>query len=100
MLAKLTKYLFLSLLLGSLFSCQSTRYVPEGDYLISKFPKYEGNLALDDYSLDDVVRTQPNQNLLGRPFYLYAYNFGRRLKRDSVDKGFQAWLSQRLMTEV
>ncbi|MEM6342281.1 MAG: BamA/TamA family outer membrane protein [Bacteroidota bacterium] len=97
---KLIKYLFIFALVASLFSCRSTRYVPEGEYLISKAPKYEGNLALDDYSLNDVVRNQPNQNLLGRPFYLYAYNFGRRIKKDSVDKGIRAWLSRQLTNDI
>lgn len=68
--------------------------------MISKAPKYEGNVALDDYSLDDVVRTQPNRNLLGRPFYLYAYNFGKRIERDSVDKGLRAWFSRQLIKDV
>ncbi len=61
-------------------SCQTARYVPEGSFLLKKntINTKVKKLALPDVS--GVIKQKANRKIFGTvPFFLYAYNFGRRL---------------------
>jgi outer membrane protein insertion porin family len=62
--------------LAVLFSCQVSKNVPKGFYLLQnnevKLQKSGGTLTAAD--LKKVIRQQPNQKLIGMPFRLTLYN--------------------------
>jgi hypothetical protein len=70
------KFFFSCCLLAVLFSCQISKNVPKGFYLLQdnavKLQKSGGTLTTAD--LEGVIRQQPNQKLIGMPFRLSLFN--------------------------
>ena len=70
------KIFFSCCFLGLLFSCQVSKNVPKGFYLLQdnvvKLQKSGGTLTTAD--LEGVIRQQPNQQLIGMPFRLSLFN--------------------------
>jgi hypothetical protein len=70
------KIFFSCCFLGFLFSCQVSKNVPKGFYLLQdnvvKLQKSGGTLTTAD--LEGVIRQQPNQQLIGMPFRLSLFN--------------------------
>jgi outer membrane protein assembly factor BamA len=60
MRADFTKYLLFCLIVSGLYSCKSTKFVPEGEYLLDKV-KIESDIpGYKSLELDPYVRQQPN----------------------------------------
>lgn len=84
----LRRYISL-LVFCSLFSCSSTKYVPEGQYLLDKVEIASDNKNFKPADLKDYVRQQPNFRMFGllkTQLYLYDWS-GRDSSR---------WLSRQL----
>ena len=57
------------------YSCQSTKYVPENKYLLTKNEIVCDNSAIDKYELESYVKQTPNRKILGViKFHLGVYN--------------------------
>lgn len=57
-------------------SCSSTKYVPEGNFLLSKNKINIDNKNNIDSEVKDYIIQRPNTNFLGIPFALHFYNLG------------------------
>lgn len=68
-------------------SCNQTKHVPQGKYLLKKnVVNVEGD-KLDKEAMNEIIRQQPNRSLLGVKFRLWAYNretFFYVIKTDST----------------
>lgn len=72
--------LFLSI--GS--GCNTITYLQEGQYLIKKDPKFEGNKYVSSDDLYYATKTKANRRMLfGPKTFLYVYNTGMYLEKDS-----------------
>jgi len=65
---------YLVLLVWALASCTPTRYVPEGDYLLSKNKVVTAQKSIPEDQLNSYVIQKPNKKLLGLRFYLFLYS--------------------------
>jgi outer membrane protein assembly factor BamA len=63
-----------SLVLLTLFSCSPARYVPEGNYLLSKNHIQSAEKKIPEDQLKSYVLQKPNKKLLGTRFHLFLYN--------------------------
>jgi hypothetical protein len=71
-----------------LWSCNATKYVPKGDYLLSKNTVFETkrikkkdetirqDKKIRNTEVNDLIIQRPNQKSLGLPLPLYFYNLG------------------------
>ncbi len=76
------------LLLYVLSGCNSAKFVPKGSYLLKKNKIDIQGAKIDQGELKSVIAQQPNRRLLEvYPFFLYTYNFGRRIA-PKKDGGF------------
>ncbi len=61
-------------------SCRTTRYVPEGKYMLRKNIvniKDNALFSMEANDIDAIIKQKPNKRILGLyPFYLDAYNIG------------------------
>lgn len=73
-----SKFYWASLILIILvlsFSCSSTKYVAEGDYLLASTKiNIEGSSDIDKEDLESSLRQKPNKKVFGLRFYLMVYN--------------------------
>jgi len=68
-------YCLVVIFLIGLQGCNSTKYVPEGNYLLDKNDiRLEDKNNIDPKELRSLVNQQPNKNILGFRFYLHLYN--------------------------
>ncbi|WP_106831131.1 translocation and assembly module lipoprotein TamL [Parabacteroides pacaensis] len=82
-------YIFLLIILCFLFSCSSTKYVPDGQYLLDKVEIKSDNKNFKSTDLKDYLRQQPNFKMFGLiKTQLYLYDWSGR---DSTK-----WLSRQL----
>lgn len=65
-------FLILAVIFGS--SCAPARYVPEGDYLLSKNKVENVQKSVPEDQLKNYVLQKPNKRLFGLRFYLFLYN--------------------------
>ena len=72
-----------------LFSCSSTRHVPEDKYLLNKYKLEYDNRNIDDNEMEGYIRPKPNKRILGLKFYLGLYNLS-----GSKDSGINRWLKK------
>lgn len=79
--------ILLALSLG-IFSCSSTRHVPEGEYLLKKYKIKTDNKNIEKSEIKKYIRQKPNQRFLGMSFPLFLYN----LSSPHKDKGISKWL--------
>lgn len=56
------------------FSCAPAKYVPEGDYLLSKNKVETSKKVIPENQLKSYVIQRPNKKLFGLRFYLFLYN--------------------------
>ena len=70
---KLTYFIFLSLFF-LLFSCNQTKHVPQGKYLLKKNTLTVEGDKLDKDAMNEIIRQHPNRSVLGLKFRLWAYN--------------------------
>lgn len=71
---KLSFYLLLSLFFGS---CNSIKYVPEKEQLLTKNIVYVDSIKTFDNKVSDLLLQRPNSRALGLPLPLYFYNLGK-----------------------
>ena len=83
-----TKILFFTLIFAFIISCNSTKYVPDGENLLLENKilvnkKKEGKVGLDKFLVQ-----KEHQTIMGKPFSLYFYNLGNV----DFDKTFEEWM--------
>ncbi|MCE3296218.1 MAG: hypothetical protein K0R65_1932 [Crocinitomicaceae bacterium] len=71
--SKLTYFKAISLLL-LLYSCNATKLVPEGKYLLDKNKIVYTDEKLNTDEVNTIIRQQPNRELLGIKLKLHTYN--------------------------
>ncbi len=82
---KLVNYLIGLLLAGVLYSCSSTRFVPEGKYLLNDTDVEIDNKSVNKEELQAQIRQKENLKILGfMKFHLGLYNLSSKKK----DKGW------------
>lgn len=69
-------YLLLAAILLVISSCNSTKYVPQGDYLLRKNKVVIDDKTKLDSEVKDYIIQRPNSRFLGYPFSLHFYNLG------------------------
>ena len=63
-------------------SCVSTKYVPDGAYLLDNYSlKYKGEKMKKD-ELKNYIRQKPNKTILGMKFHLGLYNISPKEKEN------------------
>jgi outer membrane protein assembly factor BamA len=72
-----------------LFSCSSTRHVPEDKYLLNRYKAENNNREIDKNELESYIRPKPNKRVLGLKFYLGLYNLS-----GTKDNWFNRWLKK------
>lgn len=77
--------LFLAFIFGS---CSTTRYIPEGKYLLDKYEIKTDNRKIKKEEVNNYIRQNPNKRILGFKFHLFLYN----LSNTEKDKGINRWL--------
>jgi outer membrane protein assembly factor BamA len=70
-----------------IFSCSSTRHLPEDEYLLNHSKTEITNRDIDKSELEGYIRPKPNKRILGVKFYLGLYNLS-----GSKDNWFNRWL--------
>ena len=71
-------------------SCNSTKYVPEGAYLLKKNEIYTDGKPLVNSEVKNFIIQRPNQKSLGLPLSLYFYNLGNK----AYEKTYSEWLQK------
>jgi outer membrane protein assembly factor BamA len=69
-------------------ACNSTKYVPKGEYLLYSYDVSIDNKNVDKGQLTPFVRQKPNKTILGFRFHLWLYNRSKPEK----DNKWNAWL--------
>jgi len=87
---KIRIFLYLSLILSSifLFSCNPTKYVPEGETLLAENHLKVNNEGVKPADLEPYIKQKPNKKIFGSRFHLGLYN----LSDIEKEKGIHNWL--------
>ena len=76
--------------------CNPLQYLSHDQWLVARYPRFEGNQTFDEERLAPLVRTAPNKKIIFFPYYLHLYTLGQTLLKDTSRKvpfGFyQRWL--------
>ncbi len=80
-------FLILIPLIG-LFSCSTTKHVPEGDYLLRRYKINTKDRKVEKSEIKKYIRQKPNRRFLGLNFPLYLYS----LSNPEKQKGLSKWL--------
>jgi outer membrane protein assembly factor BamA len=72
-----------------LYSCSSTRHVPEDKYLLNRYKTENNNRDINQNELETYIRPKPNKRILGLKFYLGLYNLS-----GTKDNWFNRWLKK------
>ena len=75
-------------LVPGLFSCSTTKHVPEGEYLLKRYKIETENKNIEKSEIKKYIRQKPNQRFLGLSFPLFFYN----LSNPDKEKGINKWL--------
>jgi outer membrane protein assembly factor BamA len=83
-------WLFLSLIISAvfIFSCNPTKYVPEGETLLDQNHIRVNTEGIKSAELDPYLKQKPNKRIFGARFHLGLYN----LSKIEKEKGFNKWL--------
>jgi hypothetical protein len=71
-----------------LSSCSPARYVPKGDYLLSRNHVETAQKSVSEDQLKSYIIQKPNKRVVGSRFHLFLYNLSNIKK----EKGINAWL--------
>ncbi|MDR2887722.1 MAG: outer membrane protein assembly factor [Bacteroidales bacterium] len=71
-----------------LFSCNPTKYVPEGETLLEKNRLKISNEGIKASQVEPYIRQQPNKKIFGTRFHLGLYN----MSNIDSEKGINRWL--------
>lgn len=97
---KITKHIYLLIILFLALGCSNTKYLPEGDMLYvggtvkiedSVMPKKQRKTM--EKELEALLRPRPNRSLFGLKFKLYMYNLAGEPKKE---KGLRNWLRNKV----
>lgn len=77
-----------ALLLLLLSGCGSTKYVPDGKYLLNKYQIKTESKKVNPEELITYVKQKPNKKILGLKFHLSVYN----LSRENKNNWWNRWL--------
>lgn len=72
-----TKIALLIFIIGLIYSCDSTKRVPENKQLLTKIEITVDGKSKNQEDLTGFIYQKPNSRLLKIPFGLYVYNWGR-----------------------
>lgn len=88
--SKLRVWFYLSLTLSAifLFSCNPTKYVPDGETLLSDNHIKVTNEGVKPADLEPYLKQKPNKKIFGARFHLGLYN----LSNIEKEKGINNWL--------
>ena len=81
-------FLFLIIISLFLFSCNPTKYVPEGDTLLEENSIRINTEGVKVADLEPYIKQKPNKRIFGTRFHLGLYNISNLEK----EKGFNKWL--------
>ncbi len=83
-------WLFLSLIISAvfIFSCNPTKYVPEGESLLDENRIRVSTEGIKPIDLQPYLKQKPNKRIFGTRFHLGLYN----LSKIEKDIGFNKWL--------
>jgi outer membrane protein assembly factor BamA len=83
-------WFYLSLILSAifLFSCNPTKYVPEGETLLEENHLKVDNEGIKPADLEPYIKQKPNKKIFGTRFHLGLYN----LSDIEKEKGIHSWL--------
>ncbi len=73
----------------ALTSCNSTKYIPDGEYLLSKVQYNCKNKKIDNKELNIYIKQKPNTKIFGSKFNLWVYNLSGRNKKNYINKFFK-----------
>ena len=91
-IAKITVFI---LFLIVIFSCDVTKRVTDGNYLLEKNRIIVNEKTTSNQEIASYLRQQPNQKVLGFPFSLHLYNMGN----PDYETRFEEWLEENPKTE-
>ena len=74
--------------LGTIYSCSSTKFVPEGKYLLDNYRVNLNKSEINKEEFLSYIKPKPNKRILGLKFHLSLYNLSKKDK----DNGFNRWL--------
>ncbi|MBI5011079.1 MAG: hypothetical protein HZB98_15800, partial [Bacteroidia bacterium] len=83
-------WLFLSLIISAIFifSCNPTKYVPEGESLLDQNHIKVNTEGIKSADLEPYLKQKPNKRIFGARFHLGLYN----LSKIEKEKGINKWL--------
>lgn len=83
-------WLFLSLIISAvfIFSCNPTKYVPEGESLLDENRIKVNTEGIKPADMEPYLKQKPNKRIFGSRFHLGLYN----LSKIEKEKGFNKWL--------
>jgi len=84
------KILVFLICITAMISCDATKHVPEGSYLLDKNQLIVNENKLSDPEVISYLRQKPNTKILGFPFSLHLYNLGN----PNYDQNFEKWLDK------
>ena len=73
---------------GFIFSCSSTKFVPQDKYLLDKYQIKSEHKSVNKEDLSIYIKQKPNKKILGFKFHLSVYN----LSRQNKDNWLNRWL--------
>ena len=94
MLNYFAKIIVLIVFLTVMVSCNATKRVPEGKYLLEKNTLVINDKKTSNQEIKNFLRQKPNQKVLGVPFSLHLYN---RVNPD-YETRFEEWLKEKPKT--
>ncbi len=83
-------FLSLAVLAMILFSCNPTKYVPEGETLLDENKIKVSNEGIKPADMEPYLKQKPNKKIFGARFHLGLYN----LSNIEKDKGINKWLRE------
>lgn len=83
-------YLLPVLFVIFLYSCNPTKYVPEGETLLDKYNIKVNNGGIKPNALEPYIKQRPNKKIFGSRFHLGLYN----LSDIEKEKGIHKWLRE------
>lgn len=86
----LSNFIILSAILLVVYSCNPTKYVPEGESLLDNNHITVNKEGIKKSDLLPYIKQQPNKRIFNARFHLGLYNLSNIKK----EKGFHAWLRE------
>ncbi|MCK0130455.1 outer membrane protein assembly factor [Flavobacteriaceae bacterium F08102] len=83
------KILVFLICVTAIISCDATKRVPKGSYLLDKNQLIVNEQKSSDPEVLAYLRQKPNTKILGYPFSLHLYNLGN----PNYDRNFEKWLN-------